>query len=148
MRRVVLVLALLACNGGPAGEGLTESWSHAVAQPDCAPWDGAATSVYLTSAPMDSVTPTPIPYLRLSVYHQLDGVRGRRWPLGGEGPDAALAFYCGVGSECTTARSGWIEFTPGDTGPLGGRYDVTFPDGSRRTGQFSAPIRELLMLCG
>lgn len=116
MRRVVMVLALLACNGGPAGSGSTESWPHAVAQRDCAPWDGAATSVHLTTEPLVSGGSNPMPMLRLSVYHDIGGVRGARWPLGDSGPDS--------------------------------QYDVVFPDGVRRAGEFRAPVQEFQALCG
>lgn len=148
MRRLVLILALLACDGGPAGEDSNESWAYAVARPDCAPWDGAATSVYLTAEPADSGFATPTPSLTLGVYHHLDGVRGARWLLGDSGPDAAVAMFCSAESACVSATSGWIEFTPGRGGPLSGQYNVTFPDGSRRAGHFSAPVQDIAVLCG
>ena len=148
MRRLALVLTLLACDSGPAGEGPNESWAYAVARPDCAPWDGAATAVYLTDSPADSALSTPTPFLRLGVYHHIGGVRGRRWSLGEDGPDGAVAVFCGAEAACVSATSGWIEFTPGGTGPLSGQYDVTFPDGRRRAGHFSAPVQEIAALCG
>ncbi len=147
MWRVTLVLALLACDGGPAEAGPTESWPYAVARPDCAPWDGAATSVYLTATPLDSGA-SPMPILRLSVYHDLGSVRGARWTLGDSGPDGAAAVLCTSEQACQSAASGWIEFESGAAGPLSGRYDVVFPDGVRRAGQFRAPVQEITALCG
>lgn len=148
MRRLALILTLLACDGGPAGEGPNETWQYAVARADCAPWDGAATSVYLTASPADSTHSTPTPFLRLGVYHHLAGVRGARWPLGENGPDGAVAVFCGAESACVNAAAGWIEFAPGSAGPLTGQYDVMFPDGSRRAGHFSAPVQDIAVLCG
>lgn len=148
MRRVILLLSLLACDSGPAGEGPAETWRFAVARADCAPWDGAAASVYLTDTAADSAGPIAAPLLRLSVYHEMAGVRGRRWTLGGSGPDGAVAVYCDAQEACVSASTGWIEFTPGEQGPLAGRYDVTFPDGSRRAGRFAAPVQDILVLCG
>lgn len=148
MRRLALILTLLACDGGPAGAGPNETWQYAVARADCAPWDGAATSVYLTASPADSTPSTPTPFLRLGVYHHLDGVRGARWPLGENGPDGAVAVFCAAEAACVNAQSGWVEFAPGQSGPLAGQYDVTFPDGSRRAGHFSAPVQEIAVLCG
>ena len=147
MRRLVLILTLLACDG-PAGEGPNETWRYAVARADCAPWDGAATSVYLTASPADSTHSTPTPFLRLGVYHHLDGVRGSRWPLGENGPDGAVAVFCVAASACVNAASGWIEFAHRRAGPLTGQYDVTFPDGFRRAGHFSAPVQDIAVLCG
>lgn len=149
MRRIVLILALLACDGGPAGSGATESWPYAVAQRDCAPWDGAATSVHLTNEPLISGGSSHIPMLRLSVYHDIGGVRGARWPLGDSGPDGAVAVYCTSEPACESATSGWIQFESGPAaGSLDGRYDVVFPDGVRRAGEFRAPVQEFQALCG
>jgi len=147
MRQLALLLTLLACDGGPAGEGPNETWPYAVARADCAPWDGAATSVYLTATPSDSA-PISAPLLRLSVYHEMGGVRGRRWELGETGPDGAVVVYCDAQEACVSATSGWIEFAPGGAGPLTGQYDVSFPDGSRRAGRFAAPVQDILVLCG
>ena len=38
MRHAWMLLALLACASGPAGEDPTETWAFAVAEPSCAPW--------------------------------------------------------------------------------------------------------------
>lgn len=149
MRRLSLVFLLLACAGEPAGEAQTESWPYAVARPDCAPWDGAATSVYLTSSPLDSGPAAPMPSLRLSVYRGLDAVRGQRWPVGESGPDGAAAVFCASEAACVSAASGWIQFESGPTaGPLRGRYEVLFPDGTRRAGMFRAPVQDVVMMCG
>ncbi len=147
MRRVVSLLALLACNG-PAGGEPAETWRYAVARADCAPWDGAAASVYLTDTPADSAGPIAAPLLRLSVYHEMAGVRGRRWHLGETGPDGAVAVYCDAGEACVSANAGWIEFSRGGQGTLAGQYEVTFPDGTRRAGRFAAPVQDILVLCG
>lgn len=149
MRAAALVLALLACDGGPAEVAPTESWPYAVARPDCAPWDGAATSVYLTTAPLDSDPVSPMPSLRLSVYRDLQGVRGARWTLGDSGPDGAAAVFCSGEDACLAATSGWIRFDAGPAaGPLTGAYEVVFPDGVRRAGRFRAPVQEIAALCG
>lgn len=147
MRRAWIVLALLACDSGPAGEGTTETWAYAVAQPDCAPWDGAATAVLLTNTPADSTE--PVPFLRLAAYRGVDGVRGERFEIGAAGTEGSDGYYCAAAGDCAAAARGWIEFSASPQGgALSGRYDLVFPDGTRRAGQFSAPVRERQALCG
>jgi len=148
MRRVAVLLVLLACNGGPSGGEPTEAWPYAVAQADCAPWDGAATSVYLTAEPLNAGQASPLPVLRLSVYRGMSGVQGKRWPLGEPGPDGAVAVYCALDAECAGATSGWIQFDSGPAGQLSGQYSVIFPDGTRRAGQFRAPVQDVAPMCG
>lgn len=123
-------------------------WSHAVAFSDCAPWDGAATSVVLSLAP-ETQGETPRPYLSLAVYHELDTVAGARWPVGGMKPDTAQPAWCPAVGDCVMATAGWVEFAPraGD-GPLSGRYDLTLADGRRVTGRFAAVVSPRQFLCG
>jgi hypothetical protein len=142
---LAVVFVLLACDGGPAGEGRNESWPHAVALPDCAPWDGAATSVTLSNEPPGEAP--PVPSLRLAAWRSPDQARGHRFAIGEGGPDGGTATFCEAASDCTSASEGWIEFTPGG-GALVGSYDLTFPDGTHRSGRFRAPLGERQALCG
>ncbi len=144
MRHAWMLLALLACASGPAGEDPTETWAFAVAEPSCAPWDGAATLLTLTNTagPPSAATPA----LRLSAWQGPAAVGGHTFAVAASGSDGGSATYC-VGGDCTAATSGWIRFEAAP-GPLTGRYSLTFPDGTHRAGSFSAPLVERQVLCG
>lgn len=148
MRSMILCAALTACaTGGENSPPVFEEWNHAVAMADCAPWDGPATTVYLTQVPYtDQLTR---PFLRLAVYRGVDEVAGQRWDVGVGHERDGLPALCPVMGECVTARSGWIAFEARGAGaPLEGRYDLTLETGKRIAGGFVAPVLERLALCG
>ncbi len=146
MRMLAALVAIGACSAS-AGSAPDPGWKRAWASADCAPWDGAAASVYMSDAPEDSVSAYPM--LRISVYHHIASVAGARWAIGGSGPDGAAGVLCAPGSNCTSATGGWVEFeraTP--DGALHGRCQLTMPDGRRLHGSFVAPVRRTAVLCG
>jgi hypothetical protein len=120
-------LALIVAIGGSVASASSApgiEWKRAWAAADCAPWDGAAASVYMTDAPEDSVAAYPL--LRISVYHALGSVSGARWSIGESKPDGAAGVLCGPGTNCTSATGGWVEFEGAAAGgPLRGRYELT-----------------------
>jgi hypothetical protein len=123
-------------------------WPYAAAHNDCAPWDGAATSVVLSLTP-ETRGENQRPYMSLAVYHEMATIAGARWPVGGMKPDTGQPAWCPAAGDCVMATAGWVEFAPhtGD-GPLAGRYDLTLSDGRRVTGRFSAAVSPRQMLCG
>jgi hypothetical protein len=146
MRVLAMILAIGACTAS-AGSAPDTEWKRAWATADCAPWDGAATSVYMSDGPEDSLA--AYPFLRISVYHDLSSVAGARWAIGGSGQDGASGVLCAPGSTCASATGGWVEFDGAPAGgPLRGRYQLTMPDGHRLTGSFSAPVRQTAVMCG
>ncbi len=146
MKALALIVVLGACTMS-SGDTLGTTWKRAWASADCAPWDGLAASVFMTDAPEDSVAAYPL--LRISVYHPLGSVGGKRWSIGESGPDGAAGVLCAPGTNCTSATGGWVEFQPAtEAGPLRGRYLLTMPDGRPLTGSFSAPVRQRTMMCG
>jgi hypothetical protein len=148
MRRVLLCGFLAACStGGESAPTATGEWTYAVAMADCAPWDGMATTVFLTRAPYGD--DLPLPHLRLSVYHGVDEVAGKRWDVGLEHDREGVPTFCPADGPCVPARDGWIEFDPRTgEGPLAGRYDLMLDNGRREAGSFSAQVLERLALCG
>lgn len=146
MRMLAALIAIGACSAS-AGSAPDPAWTRAWASADCAPWDGAATSVYMSDAPEDSVAAYPL--LRISVYHSIGSVTGARWNIGGSGEDGAAGVLCAPGSTCTSATGGWVEFEgASQDGALRGRYQLTMPDGRRLRGSFAAPVKQTTVLCG
>lgn len=148
MRWITLCSAAMACaTGGDASPPAATEWAHAVAMADCAPWDGAATSIYLTQVPYDDHLARP--FFRLTIYHGLGELPGQRWEVGTDHDRDGVPWLCPASGECATARTGWIGFEARTgEGPLRGSYDLTFEDGHRTVGRFVAPILERIALCG
>ncbi len=148
MRPMLVLAAALAACATTAGTTPEVRWARAYAVADCAPWDGAAASIFLTDAPEGA--PAGHPSLRLTVYHDLQSVAGARWEVGPSEPDAAQAVLCEQeGEACILATEGWVDFERRrGNEPLRGQYEVKLPDGRRLAGSFSAPVRESRALCG
>jgi hypothetical protein len=146
MRSLALILVIAGCTAS-AGSTPDSQWKRAWAAADCAPWDGAATSVFMTDAPEDSVAAYPL--FRISVYHDMGSVTGARWRIGESVPDGATGVLCAPGANCASATGGWVEFesTTAD-GSLRGHYELTMPDGGRLAGSFLAPVRHTRVMCG
>jgi hypothetical protein len=145
---MILCATLYGCTtGGDNPPPVAEEWNHALAMADCAPWDGPATTVYLTQVPYDAQLARP--FLRLTIYHGLNEMSGQRWEVGMDHDQDGLPWLCPDSGECATARTGWIAFELRDgDGPLRGRYDLTFEGGRRTVGSFVAPMLERQALCG
>ncbi|HOX20208.1 MAG TPA: tryptophan-rich sensory protein [Gemmatimonadales bacterium] len=115
-----------------------------VAAADCAPWDGAATSIYLST----SADPSGPPQLQLVVYLSGEGLPGRRIELGRQEAGSGIALHCESASSCTTSSAGVIEFaSPAEEGILAGAYRVEFDDGVV-AGTFRATWSRRVALCG
>jgi hypothetical protein len=115
-----------------------------VAAADCAPWDGAATSIYLSS----SADPSAPPELQLVVYLGGEGLPGRRVELGRQEAGSGIALRCDSPSSCTTSSAGVIEFAlSAEAGVLAGAYRVEF-DERAVAGTFRATWSRRVALCG
>jgi hypothetical protein len=143
---LVIVLAALGCGAGdipspPAGFG------HATATRDCGPADGPAVAIYLTSQPSDQPDPPP-PYIRLYLWHGLDELAGRTWPLAGDGAQGS-AQLCAASGECEVATDGAVRVgvVAADTS-LTGSTQLTFPGAGRIEGGIRAHWVPRIVFCG
>lgn len=140
------LVGLAACSSsydaGPPG-----GWEYATAVTTCAPFDGPAVQVVMTSRPY--AEPVEGPSLTLYVYHGLADLPGRTVPLGASvGQGSAFACPAGLGP-CETASGGSVTFDRSSTRlTLRGRYDVQFASGRQEQQDFTAAVRERLILCG
>lgn len=149
MRRGLAVgwVLMAACSSsydaGPTGA----AWEYATAVTACAPFDGPAVQVIMTTRPY--AEPVEGPYLTLYVYHGLADLPGRTVSLGpSAGEGSAFACPAGLGP-CETASGGSVTFDRNSTRlTVRGRYDVQFASGRREQQEFTAPVRERLILCG
>jgi hypothetical protein len=136
----LFALAALAC-------GTESPWSPALAWPDCAPWDGAATRIVIPqTAGGDSASQTN---LTLVFYHGSDAIRGEGWTISDHSADQLSMMLCPTAGPCVPAVTGWIRVESGSTGSeIRGRYRVTLSDGRVLAGRFAAPLQQQIQLCG
>ncbi|MGE0443513.1 MAG: hypothetical protein AB7S39_23760 [Gemmatimonadales bacterium] len=136
---VAMILPLLGCGG----VGPDVPFPAAAATPSCAPNDAPAVQIdlSLTGAfgPADA-------FVRLMVYHAPDQVSGRTWALDPPHPDGMALFCPGGKALCETAGRAEVRFDR--SGGIAGYVDANFPRSGRIHGRFTAPLREIAVLCG
>ena len=121
--------------------------AHALATRSCAPNDGPAVAIYLTSTAVQTLQPSP-PYLRVAVWQPLDGLRGRSWSLASGSGEGAAWFHPTVTTfEIATRGSVTVTAVSADN-RVEGNMDVTFPRAGRIRGGFKATWIAQTMLCG
>jgi hypothetical protein len=154
-RLTAVILALgfsdLACKTGSDGDsGLTRTlggYRYSYAVPDCAPWDGAATTIYLTATPVDS-TDVVYPHLRVSIYQGVAALPGNSFEWSRDA-QVGGAVQCVSLTSCEAATSAHVTFGgKGPDGSLRGTADLVFPSGTTLRGSFRATWREQRVLCG
>lgn len=127
----------------PGGEARTSG----IAVADCAPWDGAATSLFLAEAGVEGLPPSP-PYLQIIVYQDGSTLPGGTIRLGEDQAGSGTAVRCDSRTACATADGGTIEFAAAaDDSTLSGAYRLSFPDGTE-SGAFRARWTRKVALCG
>lgn len=146
---VLLLGWLAACTGSASEVGeLPEPFTHATAMEDCAPWDGAAVSVLLTTQPIDSSWQVRLPSLRLSIWRDLAAVENGvfTWPADEQ---VGVASWCETENDCESARAGRVRFhgmAPDSL--LTGEFDLSFAGRGQVKGGFKAAWRHHQMMCG
>lgn len=143
----VLNASLVARNPGgvPAISGPVTA---GIATDDCAPWDGRATTIYLSAANgSDAVPPAP-PYLQITLYESRAELAGGRVRLGQLAAGSGIAVRCTGERNCTSSSTGevTIDQAPPE-GALTGSYRVEL-NGETLTGRFRALWRPRSILCG
>lgn len=127
------------------GPPLDYPYTYAVA--DCAPWDGAAVTLYFTATPVDS-TDLPFPHLRLSVWRSADSLPSHRFAWPNEAQVGA-ATLCQNPTSCEAATAGEVTFRAREPdGAFTGAITLSFASGPTIRGGFRAPWRRRIAMCG
>jgi hypothetical protein len=146
---LLLVPCVAGCGDSAApGAGTIESpsgYPFASAASDCAPWDGPAVTVLFTTIPMGN--PTPSPFVRVSVYRDINSVPGGSYNWT-EGDQTATALRCSSSARCERATNGRIAFQRLSAQSLTGNTDLLFADGTRFRGAFRASLNPRPIACG
>ncbi len=146
----VLLVSAIGCGGAreqPA-PNLPAILSTGVAAADCAPWDGSATSIFLSdSIDLELLPPAP-PYLHLIVYEPGGRLPGREVRLGRLESGSGLVVRCAPDGGCATSNRGVITFDAGaPEGTLGGSYTLLF-SGDTVAGTFIVRWSARAAICG
>ena len=124
--------------------GLSVAWFH----DDCAPWDGAATSLFLGVERAKTVFHPDAPYLHVALYSNTLGFpTGERIRFGVPG-NQGHAQYCLKADDCVTGRAVSIEFSKIEANLLEGRLEVLFDRRPAIRGGFRAARMPFRALCG
>ena len=146
---VTLAGALVSCGSGSAlapGGNPPGNFVYAYAAPDCAPWDGRAVEILLTTKPA-AEPENERPQLRLAIYPREIEVAGRTYTWPAE-PEMASGGRCTADS-CQSALAGEIRLnaTRPDSA-LEGTLRLQFGPSDLVTGGFRAVWRPRRILCG
>ncbi|MEO8201701.1 MAG: hypothetical protein ABI679_14325 [Gemmatimonadota bacterium] len=125
------------------------AFTQSVAFPDCAPWDGAAVSIYLTTTARDSLSEQiAAPFLHLAIWRNVRNLPGATisWPSDDQ---PGTASWCATADGCEPAAAGRVQVggLVGDT-TLSGSYDLRFTDSTVMRGHFRARWLDRRVLCG
>ena len=147
---LALGLVAVGCTATSSELGdLPEPFTHAVAMQDCAPWDGAAMSILLTTeAVNDSSAVIGSPHLRLSVWRSPSVLQNAtiQWP--GD-PVEASASWCENDDTCEAASSGMVQFHEVWVDSLAtGEFRLAFASRDSVIGGFRAGWLHRQMMCG
>jgi hypothetical protein len=147
------IAALLACaEAAPpatfpgAPSGLEVSWAF----DDCAPWDGAATTIYLAADSATGVREAPYPHLWVSLYVPSNDMAGRTFHWDQSDKDTGGAMWCPEHGRCEAATAAEVSIRQSteDHAGVSGVIDLTFPGRGRVTGSFRAAWMSHELLCG
>ncbi len=143
----VLNASIVRRNPLDAQPGVAGPPSPGVAVADCAPWDGSATSIFLSDSP-DERLPPPLPYLQLIIYEPGSRLSARRIELGRMEAGSGISVRCLSGGECATTNRGWVAFEATDPdGALLGSYQLHFASDTV-SGAFRARWSTRAAICG
>lgn len=145
-----LAAVTLSCHSSndlPTSDRPVPGFPIAQASRDCAPWDGAAVTVFFSPKPilLDSLTP---PYLTVSLWKDLEAIAGHvwRWP-----PEESIgaASLCSTVDDCQAARAAEVTIDQlGADSTVSGRIRLEFDNRPALGGNFRAPWRLRRFLCG
>ncbi len=142
------MLALAACGSSSEPEP-PEGFPLAYAMDDCAPWDGPATSVFLTSRPLGGDDSPSPPFVRISIYLPRGDVVGHSFALSAESASTGAVSRCESEASCVQAVSALVRFRDASPEePLAGRISAIFPGGERVVGGFVPTPLPSRGLCG
>ncbi len=122
-------------------------YSYGTMQSSCAPWDGPAIGITLTSEPTQCKR-TSEPFLSLGIWRGLPLKSGQVVKFGA-GSDAGFASRCKKEGDCERAQSGTITLVRyEESSGASGRYELHFKGDETLSGTFTVKWCEERVICG
>lgn len=160
MNRALLGIPLLilvsGCNSRPAGtppdrpvQGFDTSWAIS----DCAPWDGAATTIFFADSVNLPQRDADYPHLWVSLYRPTQALAGEVFTWDQDEKDVGGAMWCPGPShlECEASTSARVTIDGVDLSrdsTITGMVDFIFPDRGPVKGTFIAVWLDHQPICG
>jgi hypothetical protein len=151
--RALLAICFTAACGGNSSEipdpplGLEASW----VTDDCAPWDGAATTIHLAGAVPEDVMSVPYPSVWVSLYYARSELPGRTLTWSTDERNVGGAMWCVAEGECQAAHQARVRIhhLSANSVALSGSLYLEFPDHTVFEGGFQAvPVEQPQVMCG
>lgn len=121
--------------------------SYGTMQSSCAPWDGPAISMTLTSEPAQCKRTTE-PFVSIGIWRGLP-LRSGQVVKFAPGSDAGFASRCKKEGDCERAQSGTITFDRYEEGSsASGRYELHFKGDETLSGTFDLKWCHERVVCG
>jgi hypothetical protein len=139
----IFALTAMATVATPAGS----SFSYGTMQSSCAPWDGPAIEMRLTTEPAQCKR-TIEPYVSIAIWRGLPIQSGQTVRFN-TGSDAGSAARCTKEGNCKSAQSAIIVFDKyRESAGASGHYEMQFKDGEILKGTFEVKWCEERVVCG
>jgi len=143
MALATMSLATMSAIATPAGP----SFSYGTMRRSCAPWDGPAVEINLTTEPTQCKRVAE-PYISIAIWRGLPIHAGQVVKLGA-GSDAGSAARCTREGDCKLAQSTTINFDNyQERSSATGHYELQFKDGEILKGTFEVKWCEERVVCG
>ncbi len=145
--QVVTVAAFALTAIAAVATAAGSSFSHGTMQSSCAPWDGPAIEMRLTTEPAQCKRVTE-PYISIAIWRGLPIHAGQVVKLN-TGSDAGSAARCTREGDCKLTQSATIVFDKYQEGAsAAGHYELQFKDGEILKGTFEVKWCEERVVCG
>jgi hypothetical protein len=145
--RPALLAMILPFVGCHSDLKTSPNYPYAFAARTCAPWDGAAVTIYLTPSLGDSAALNGA-HLSISIWTSPTELPGRsfNWP---SEKQIGAGLRCTEQGDCQPAAAGRVAFRRFVSDSiLEGSFDLLFSDSTREQGGFRAAWRPWRELCG
>lgn len=142
--RVTLLLFVLGCTAaettaGPSNASLVQT---------CAPWDGPAVGLYLTTTAPASTYPEP-PFLSIMVYKSVAEIQGKSFTVSPGTTSLGSAQDCSSTSSCVPADAARITFgSLAVDSTIAVSYRLEFPSNRILVGEVRPRLLPAPGLCG
>jgi hypothetical protein len=143
-RPLFLVVLLSGCGAA----GTTAGPTNASLIQTCAPWDGPAVGLFLTTTAPVTSYPDP-PYLSITVYKGVPDIQGRSFTVSPGTAELGSAQDCSTISSCVPAEEARVSFgLLGSDSTIQVTYRIEFASDRILTGQVRPRLLPAPGLCG